>query len=49
MSNDDRWRLQILQLDRLLAQVDDARKSVVRARRGNRDFSAWTPARRARS
>ena len=46
VSNDDRWRLQVRQLDRLLAQVDDARKSVFRARRGNRHFS-WTPARRA--
>jgi hypothetical protein len=45
MSDDDHWRLQVLQLDRLLAQVDDARESVFRERRGNRHFSAWTPAR----
>jgi hypothetical protein len=44
--NDDRWRLQVLQLDRLLAQVGSARESVFRERRGNRHFSAWTPARR---
>jgi hypothetical protein len=47
VSDDERWRLQVLQLDRLLAQVDDARASVFRERRGNRYFSAWTPARGA--
>jgi hypothetical protein len=47
VSNDDRWRLQVLQLDRLLAQVACARESVFRERRGNRHFSAWTPARGA--
>lgn len=47
MSDDDRWRLRVLQLDRLLAQVDDARESVFRERCGNRHLSAWTPARGA--
>jgi hypothetical protein len=45
VSDDDRWRLQVQQLDRLLAQVDDAREAVIRERRANRHFSAWTPAR----
>jgi hypothetical protein len=45
--NDDGWRLQVAQLDRLLAQVGSARESLLRERRGNRHFSAWTPARRA--
>ncbi len=47
MSDDDRWRLRVQLLDRLLTQVDDARESVCRERRGNRHFSAWTPARGA--
>ena len=45
--NEDGWRLQVVQLDRLLAQVGSARESLFRERRGNRHFSAWTPARRA--
>ena len=45
MPNDDGWRLQSRQLDGLLAQVTDARRSVFRERRGSRHFSAWTPAR----
>jgi len=47
VSDDDRWRLQVLQLDRLLAQVDEARESVCRERRGTRYLSVWTPARGA--
>jgi hypothetical protein len=34
-------------LDRLLTQVGSARESVFREQRGNRHFSAWTPARQA--
>lgn len=45
--NDDGWRLQVVQLHRLLAQVGSARESLFRERRGSRHFSAWTPARRA--
>ncbi len=44
-ADEDRWRLQSLRLQRLLAEVDTARASVFRERRGSRHFSGWTPAR----